>query len=385
MFKDKKTMYTFFAFIVLFTLHITPATYINSSYLGLFFKTQYISAIYICASLATIFILSKLRDKLRRFGNYKVFISTLIVEMASLALLLFTQSAFLVFVSMSTMFVCYAVSIVCLDIFLEKHTRNSSTGKIRGLYLTIVNIGFIAGPFISSLLLGNDNFKNVYLFIFILLFPILFLTIELFKKFEDDPYDQIQLITAFKKIQRNTDIYSTIMANFLLDFFYGWMVMYLPLFLYQVKHFSLSEITLIISIAVIPFVLIQSIAGKLADKYYGEKEMMTIGFIVMSIATGALSFITSSNISIWIAVLFVTRIGASMVEIMVETHLFKRINSGDINVISMYRIVNPVAYIAGAILGTLFLTIISFNMLFLILGGITLYGIRYSLVITDTK
>jgi predicted MFS family arabinose efflux permease len=113
--------------------------------------------------------------------------------------------------------------------------------------------------------------------------------------------------------------------------------------------------------------------------------MMTLGFIVMSIATGALSFITSSNISIWIAVLFMTRIGASMVEIMLETHLFKRINSGDINVISMYRIVTPIAYIAGAALGTLFLNIVSFNMLFLILGGITLYGIRYSLVITDTK
>lgn len=385
MFKDKKTMYTFFGFIVLFTLHITPATYINSNYLALFFKTEYIGAIYIFASLITIFLLLGLRDNLRRFGNYKVFISTLIIETISLALLLFIPSALMAFISISTMFICYGVSTICLDIFLEKHTRNNTTGGIRGLYLTLMNLSFIGGPFIASLLLGEENFKNVYLFIFILLFPIMFLTIELFKNFEDDSYDQIRIISAFKKVRKNTDIYSTIMANALLQFFYGWMIMYLPLFLHQDKNFSLSEVTLIISIALIPFILTQGIVGKMADKYYGEKEMMTLGFIVMSIATGALSFITSSNISIWIAVLFMTRVGASMVEIMTETHLFKRIDSGDINILSMFRIVGPASAIVGAALGTLFLNIVSFNMLFLILGGITLYGIRYSLVITDTK
>jgi MFS family permease len=385
MFKDKKTMYTFFAFVVLFTLHITPATYINSNYLALFFKTEYIGAIYIFASFITIFLLLGLRDKLRRFGNYKVFVSTLIFEAISLALLLFAPSGVTAFISISTMFICYGVSTICLDIFLEKHTRNNSTGKIRGLYLTLMNLSFIGGPFIASLLLGGGDFKNVYLFIFILLFPIMFLTVELFKNFEDDPYDQIQILNAFKKVKKNTDIYSTIMANALLQFFYGWMILYLPLFLYQDKNFSLSEVTLIISIALIPFILTQGIAGKMADKYYGEKEMMTLGFIVMSVATGALSFITSSNISIWIAVLFMTRVGASMVEVMLETHLFKRIDSGDINILSMFRIVGPASAIVGATLGTLFLNVVSFNMLFLILGGITLYGIRYSLVITDTK
>ncbi len=385
MFKDKKTKWTFFAFIILFTLHITPATYINVNFLSQFFKTQYVGMIYIVGAIATICVILGLRDKLRKFGNYKVFISTLFIETCALALLLFTQSAFAVFVSLVTMFIAYGVSFICLDIFLEKHTRDDHTGRIRGAYLTAINSSFIIGPFISSLLLSNDDFKNVYLFIFILMFPIMILANELFRKFEDDPYDQIKIITGFKKIKKDGDVYSTLMADFVLQFFYGWMVIYLPLFLYQEMNFSLSEITLIISIALIPFVLIQGLAGRLADKYFGEKEMMTIGFIVLTLATGALSFIESSNISVWIAVLFITRVGASMVEIMTETHLFKRIDGGDINVISVFRILNPAAYILGAILSTLFLTIVSFNMLFLVLAGITMYGLRYSLTITDTK
>jgi hypothetical protein len=80
-----------------------------------------------------------------------------------------------------------------------------------------------------------------------------------------------------------------------------------------------------------------------------------------------------------------TRVGASMVELMTETHLFKRINSKDLSIISLFRISRPIAYISGALLGTFFLQIISFQMLFFVLGGIVIYGLRYSLVITDTK
>jgi hypothetical protein len=74
-----------------------------------------------------------------------------------------------------------------------------------------------------------------------------------------------------------------------------------------------------------------------------------------------------------------------MVEIMTETHLFKRIDSSDFSVISLYRIIRPVAIILGTLLGTLFLYIVSFQMLFFILAGIVLYGIRYSLTLKDTR
>jgi MFS family permease len=385
MFKDKKTKWIFFTFVVLFTLHITPATYINANFLSQFFGTEWVSSIYIFASVATILTVFGLRDKLRRFGNYKVFISALMLETCALALLLFTDSSFVAFIAVATTFICHATSFICIDIFLERHTFDEHTGKVRGLYLTTINSAYIIGPFIASLLLSNGDFKNVYFFIFILMFPLMSLANELFKDFTDDSYDQIKIISGFKKIRKNADLYSTIMSDFILQFFYSWMVIYIPMFLYQEKNFSLSEVTLILSIALIPFILTQSIAGKLADTRYGEKEMMSIGFIVMSVATGMLSFVESSNISVWIAILFMSRIGASMVEVMTETHIFKRIDSGDINVISIFRILNPTACVAGALFGTLFLHIVSFNMMFLILSGVTLYGLRYSLAITDTK
>lgn len=385
MFENKRTTWLFYIFVFLFTMHITPAVYINSNFLAQYLTTTQVSIAYGVASFGTILAILAMRDRLRRFGNYKVFVASLIIEIFALLLLILSESPAHAVIAFMALFIIHSVTFVNLDIFLEKHTTNGTTGMIRGWFLTALNIAFIVGPFLSSILLSNDDFKQVYIFILILLFPIIFLASELFSKHEDAPYDKVKIFSSFAKLRKNTDVYSTLMSDFILRFFYAWMIIYIPIYLYEYQKFSLSEITLILSVALIPFLLIQSFAGRLADDKFGEKEMLTIGFLVMSFFTSLISFVDSSNISVWIAILFMTRVGAAMVEIMTETHLFKRIDAGDLSVISMYRITRPVAYILGTILGTLFLYIVSFNMLFFILGAIVLYGIRYSLAITDTK
>jgi MFS family permease len=385
MFEDKKTTWLFYAFIFLFTLHITPVVYINSNYLAQFMSTEYVGLAYTVASVATILAILGMRSRLKRFGNYRVFVGSLVLEIAALLLLILSDSALPAIIAFIALFISQTTTFINLDIFLEQHTPNVSTGTVRGWYFTAMNSAFIVGPFLSSIFLSGDDFKQAYIFVLILLFPIIFMASELFHGFEDAPYDRFRIVTAFKRLRQNTDVYATIMADFILRFFYAWMVIYVPIYLYEYQHFSLSEIALILSVALIPFILIQGFAGRLADRRYGEKEMLTIGFIVMALFTAMLSFVDSPNISVWIAILFMTRVGAAMIEIMTETHLFKRIDGGDVNILSLYRISRPVAYILGTLLGTVFLYVVSFNMLFLILGGIVLYGLRYSLAITDTK
>ncbi|MEY4440528.1 MAG: hypothetical protein RLY49_154 [Candidatus Parcubacteria bacterium] len=385
MFKDKKTTLFFYLFIILFTLHITPAVYVNSNYLSLFFDTKYIGLIYSIASLTTVLTILGMRNRLKRFGNYHVFITTLFVEIAALIFLIFSINPYLALIAFVVLFVCHSTAFINLDIFLERHTPNDSTGKIRGWYLTAMNVAYIIGPFLSSLLLVHENYSYVYVFILITLIPVIYFAKKLFNNFEDQPYDKVYIWKAFTKISQNPDIYATLVSDFILKFFYAWMVIYTPLYLSEYIGFNISEVALILSIALIPFLIIQSFAGKIADTSIGEKEMMSIGFVVMSFFTILISFIDDSNISIWIAVLFMTRVGAAMVEIMTETHLFKRIDSKDLSIISLFRISRPIAYILGALAGSLLLQIISFQMLFFVLGGIVLYGLRYSLSITDTR
>lgn len=385
MFKDKKTTLFFYLFIVLFTLHITPAVYINSNYLSLFFDTKYIGLIYSIASIATVFAILNIRTYLKEFGNYQVFISTLFIEMIALIFLIFSINPFIALISFIVLFICHSTAFINLDIFLEQNTPNSMTGKVRGWYLTSMNFAFVIGPFLASLLLVHNNYSFVYVFILLVLFPVLYFAKRLFSDFKDTHYEKVHIIKAFKKITQNNDVYCTLMADFILKFFYAWMIIYVPLYLSEQIGFTISEVTLILSIALLPFLILQSFAGKIADDKFGEKEMLSIGFVIMAFFTILISFIQEANISIWIATLFMTRVGAAMVESMTETHLFKRINSGDLNTISLFRISRPIAYIFGALAGALFLQIISFQMLFFVLGGIIIYGLRYSLSIQDTK
>ena len=83
--------------------------------------------------------------------------------------------------------------------------------------------------------------------------------------------------------------------------------------------------------------------------------------------------------------MFVTRIGASMIEITTEVHLFKRIDADNINILGLFRSVRPVAYLISPVIASILLLTIDFKYLFLILGVIMMYGVRYSLSIKDTK
>ena len=53
-------------------------------------------------------------------------------------------------------FVVYAsllpVIYYCLDIFLEELSLDTRTGEIRGVYLTILNLGIALGPFTLAFL-----------------------------------------------------------------------------------------------------------------------------------------------------------------------------------------------------------------------------------------
>jgi MFS family permease len=174
------------------------------------------------------------------------------------------------------------------------------------------------------------------------------------------------------------------LSNIMLRFFYSWMVIYTPIYLHEHIGFSWGEIGLIFSIMLVPFVVLGSPLGKIADKYIGEKELLSLGFVIVAVSTAYLSFVDSSNFLVWALVLLVTRIGASMVDIMSETYFFKKIDGSDSNLLGFFRMTGPIAFIIGPLLATLVLPFVGIKYLFLVLGILMLWGLRYSLTLKDT-
>jgi MFS family permease len=105
----------------------------------------------------------------------------------------------------------------------------------------------------------------------------------------------------------------------------------------------------------------------------------------MGLSTIALSYITTPSIALWAGVLFITRIGAAAVEIGKETYLFKNINAGDSSILSLARMTMPLSYLVGPVAATVFLLFFDFRFIFFALGLIVLFGLRYALVLVDTK
>src|SRR5690606_23149335 len=125
---------------------------------------------------------------------------------------------------------------------------------------------------------------------------------------------------TFRELKNYPDILRIVRVDFVLRFFYAWMVIYTPLYLHNYIGLEWSSIGVIFTIMLIPFALFELPLGTLADRVYGEKEILIAGLAIMSISTISLFFITSSAFVVWSVALFLTRVGASAVEIMSETY-----------------------------------------------------------------
>ncbi len=236
-------------------------------------------------------------------------------------------------------------------------------------------MGWILGPLIGGVLIFGNNYRGIYIAAILLLFPIIYIVFRNFKNFIDPKYAKISLTKTISAIFHNSDISNLIIVTSILNIFYAWMVIYTPIYLNTIIGFSWDEIGIIFTIMLIPFVLIETPLGRIADKKLGEKEIMIAGYIIMGLATISLSFITGKNLLLWAGILFVTRIGAAAIEIMIETYFFKKVDKRDTEVLGIFRVTRPIGYIVAPLLSAIGLLLVSEKYLFIILGGICLLAI----------
>ncbi|MEK9182328.1 MAG: MFS transporter [Patescibacteria group bacterium] len=369
----------------LFALHATLPIYINSSFLSLISPEKFVGIIYSIGSVATILAFFVIPPILRKFGGYQTAIAFILLELLSLISLAFLKSPSLLIFFFITSLVSIAIIGFIIDLFLENVSSDNKTGKIRGIFLTSVNIAWIVSPLITSFILTNGDYWKIYVAAAALLLPVLFIVKRNLKNFKDNNYDKTPLSKTINEIWKGKDIRNIFMISFLMQFFFAWMVIYTPLYLHNQIGFDWGQIGILFSVMLLPYVLTELPLGKIADDKLGEKEIMSIGFIIMAISTGVISFLPNGNFFLWMAILFITRIGASMVEIMSETYFFKKTNVSQMPIVSMFRTTKPLAYIIAPITATILFYFIEFKFIFIILGFLMFYGLRFSLALKDTR
>jgi MFS family permease len=375
-----------------FNLSYAIPTYINSTFLGKIFADNgvpggetLIGVIYAAGSIAAIASFIEIPRILKRFGNFKVTLTLLVANAVSLAGLAAGSSPLSVVFSFMLNFVTIALVNYTIDMFLENFSSDASTGKIRGTFLASNNSAWLIAPIIASFVLGEGSYANVYITSAILLVPTMALLSIGLKTFTDPAYTRIPFWKSVGEIWANRDMKGVLLSQLFLQFFYAWMVIYMPIYLHETVGFDWTSIGFIFTVMLLPFVLIEAPLGRLADSRFGEKEILSVGFIIMAVCVWLIPFMTDHNAFVWGALLFCSRIGAAMVEVMADTYFFKKVNVANAHLISFARIMRPLAYIISPIIASLLFIAFDIEALFIFLGFLMIYALRYSTSLVDTR
>lgn len=385
--KSKNTNHScmhIFVASIFFAFHHYFILYINSSFLETIVSRQAVGILYAVASLITIGFLIKLSHIIERIGILKTIVTLTLVDMVAIGIIATTNyiplvlAGFVVYLSLPTLL------LVCIDTAIEDTAEDRTMGKTRGIFLTVIATASVISPLVVGGMINTDGFRQVYLFS--LFFLGLFLTIVILNrhKFVEANITKIQGFDSVKEFFSIPDIRRIGIVNFALHFFFSWMIIYIPLYLSTMMGFSWVDIGIMISITLIPFIILEIPAGELADETLGEKEMLIGGMIFMIIASLLFPILGKGAFIIWTLVLLLGRIGASIMETMVESYFFKKSKGRD-ELIEVFRMGQPLAYIAGPLVGSLMLLYVPFGYIFPALGLVLLGAMLPALRIRDTK
>lgn len=380
--KTKIELVSFISFLLGFGQAVL--IYIASSYFAAIVGTENVGIFYLTAYVIELVLLLSFHKAVSYLGRSRVLLFLLLIKvLALLALVAVSVSPFGIF-PLIIYIVVGSLSWVALDMILESCSTDRFSGRIRGLYLTVMNTGFIFGPFISTYLLGRFNFEGVFVFMAVLYIFIFIFSLISLRGFDGKMVCRPTIINLLRAVWKRKNVLRAYYISCVLEFFYAMMVIYTPLYL-QDLGLGWDKIGIIFTVMLVPFVILQYPAGFLADKKTGEKELLIVSLAIMGASTLAVYFVSSTAVAVWAAVLFITRIGASLIEVLRDSYFYKRIGSGDIDLIDFFRTARAMAYITAAVLSTILLLIFPLKAVFLLVAAVVFSALYPALKLADNK
>jgi hypothetical protein len=385
----KRRLIPIYVTILLLVFHTFVVAYINSSFLEQFISAKSVGTIYTLGSALSVLIFLFISRVLQNVGNFKLTVLLLFTNFFAVLGMAFATSLEVAVPLFIVHLITIPLIIFNLDVFMEERigADESGTGSSRGLLLTLASLVGAISPLVSGLLIDptSGDFATAYLVSAATLVPVLIILIFFFKDFSDPEYGEIDVFSAIHTFWININIRSVFIAQFLLQMFFMMMVVYTPLYLTGTIGLSWAEFGIIMFFAQMAYVIFEYPIGIIADRYIGEKEMMGFGFLIIAISTAWISFVTRPSVLVWSVIMFTTRIGAALVEVTTESYFFKQTKSSDAQIISFFRITRPLAYVLGAVVASLSLLYVPFNMLFIVFALLMIPAMFCTLYIKDTK
>lgn len=378
----KLELLSFISFLFGFSQAILA--YVIADYFKEAFGSTNVSVFYFISYSVSLVVILNMHKIIKQLGKATTIMFFLFLQVCSLTFLIFSRPSLIGVSLLMAYIISSYLAWVMLDIILEDYSEDKKSGRIRGMHLTILNAGFLIGPFISTQVLGKFGFNGLF-FVSMLISMFMFVVSILGLRGVNQRFGQnLTVIDLAKKIFVNHDVMKIYIVSLALEFFFALMVIYTSLHLLEIGM-SWSKIGIIFTIMLVPFVILGYPVGLLADKKFGEKEMIIFGLILMAISSGSIFFISSTSIWVWSLVLFMTRIGATIIETLRDSYFYKKIDGRDVDIISFFRTTPSVAYIFATMISAFVLIFFPLKSIFLVVAFFVALAIFAAVKLIDNK
>lgn len=372
---------------LLYALHYAIPLYATSSYLHQFFNSSTVSMLYMFGAIAALIGSISIAKYIKRFHTYGFTAGLVIAEILITSLFGLTTHPVLLGLFFVTHFFLQAFLYICLNVFIESFSKHADTGSIRGLFLTLLNIGILISPVIGGTILTVASFSMLYIVASCMLIPFLILVKIFLYHIEEPAYTEVNMLQALRTGWRDKNLRAALIAEFTVQCFYAVMIIYSPIYLATIGIPLTVYLTAIIPFVLVPLVVLPYELGYLADKKYGEKELLIGGLLILSLTVFLCVIVTTPNVALWVAILLASRIGAACVETMAFAYYFKKIGPEDASLTALFSNTLSFATITVGALGILIgpFLVERPQLMFVILGCAILWSVSYVLPMKDTR
>ncbi len=364
-------------------------SYINSTYMEQFLSPSAVGAFFTVGAAFAAVAFVFFTPLLIRFGNNRLAITIALLDIGALVALGITDNGLIAIPAFLLFLVLNPLLFLNIDIYAESIIGEveDDTGKKRGLVLTFMSIAAMLAPLsMGAIFAMTGNLMYVYLAAaFCFSFFVIFIATA-YRGFIDPIYERVSYIETMRKVWRTPAIRNVCFSHLLLQMFFAWMVIYVPLYLVTELNHSWESVGSIIAVAMLAFVLLGYPTGILADRYWGEKELMATGFCFLAVSAAWIGMLpVEATVGLWMVVLFTSRVGAALVETTTESYFFKHTRGNDADLINFFRILRPVANVVGAGIGSICLLFFPFSFIFFILAVLMVPGLFVTMQLQDTR
>lgn len=370
-----------------FSLYVALTGYVNSSFMQELQIGRYINLIYFLSALFAVVSLWTIPKIIQRVGIRRTMLGLLLVMVASLLGLITSSVPLLHFLFFLIILILNFVILYQMDVFLNYFSDEKHTGRIRGLFFTLINFTWAISSIVAGYAIDTFGMTFLYGVGAISVIITFFVFLNNFKNISfPKPPELSHPLQQYKQLLKKTDRKYIFSTSFLLHCFYAMGTIYVPYHLHYVIGFDWSSIGMLLLLANIPFLLLEYPTGRIADKHLGEQEMMIIGLIIGALGAFGFAYVAVPNFALWAGVLIVSRIGIALLETTTESYFFKIVDRHNVEHISLHRTATPFAYIFIPFLGLIISSYAeTMTTLFVAVGCLLLLGIYPAAKIRDTK